>query len=64
MTKFLQRVEDLGLDGDVERGHRLVGNNQLGPQHQRRRDADSLPLPACERIGIAIQVLGLPIVQV
>ena len=46
MTIILQQVEDLGLDGDVERGHRLVGDDQLGPQRQRPRDADSLPLPA------------------
>jgi len=41
-----QQVEDLRLDRDVERGDGLVGDQQLGFQRQRARDADALALAA------------------
>ncbi len=42
--------EDLRLRRHVERGGRLVGNQQRGFQHQRHRDHDPLPLPAGELV--------------
>ena len=45
-----QQVEDLGLDGHVERGHRLVADDELGLQHQGARDADALSLAARELV--------------
>ena len=39
-----QQVQDLGLDRDVERRDRLVGDDQRGLQRQRPRDADALAL--------------------
>ena len=51
--KRLQEVDDLGLDGDVERGHGLVAHDELGLRREGPRDVDALPLPARELVGIA-----------
>ena len=49
----------LGLDRDVEGGHRLVGDDQLGPQRQRPGHADALALAAGELGREAVVVLGV-----
>jgi len=41
-----QKVYDLGLDRNIERGHWLIGDQQLGPGHQCSSDANALPLAA------------------
>ena len=46
------QVEHLGLDRDVERGDRLVGDDQLGLQRERAGDADALALAARELVRI------------
>ena len=43
-------VQDLGLDEHVERRDRLVGDDQVGPERQGRRDRDPLALPARELV--------------
>ena len=43
-----QQVDDLRLDGHVERRHRLVADDQLGPERERARHADALALTAGE----------------
>ena len=53
-----EQVEDLRLHRDVERGNRLVGNDQRRIQHQRARDRNPLPLPAREHVRIARVVFG------
>ena len=59
----LQRAEqreDLGLDGDVERGGGLVGDEQIGLVGQRHRDHHALALAARELVRIGVQPpLGL-----
>ncbi len=40
------QLEDLRLDGDVERGCRLVGDQHLGLERQRHRDDHTLALSA------------------
>ena len=52
-----QQVEDLRLDRDVERRHRLVGDDQLRLQRERARDADALALAAGELVRVAVVVL-------
>src|SRR3954453_12105477 len=52
-----EEVEDLGLDRDVERRHRLVADDQLRLERERPRDADALPLAARELVGEAAVVL-------
>jgi len=56
VLEVVQEVDDLGLDGYVERGHRLVCDDQPGIQGERPRDADALSLPARELVRIAIDV--------
>ena len=59
VLQVVEQVDHLGLDGDVERGDRLVGHDQLGPQRQRPGDADALPLAAGELVGVPVVVLGV-----
>ena len=48
LLQVLQQVDDLGLDGDVERRHGLIGHQQLGVERERAGDADALTLAAGE----------------
>ncbi len=43
-----EQIEDLRLDGDIERGGRLIGDQHLGIGRERRRDHDALLLAARE----------------
>ena len=52
----LHQVEDLGLDRDVERRDRLVGDDQLRLERESARDADALALAAGELVRIAPDV--------
>ena len=47
-----QDREDLCLDNDVERGGRLVGDHELGPQDERERDHDPLPHAAGKLVWV------------
>ena len=49
-----QEVEDLGLDGDVESGDRLVADEELRVEHERTGDADALALPTRELVGPSV----------
>src|SRR5581483_1991656 len=57
--QVLQQVEDLRLHGDVERGHRLVADDQLRVDRERARDADALALAAGELVREPVEVLGV-----
>ena len=46
----LQQLEDLRLDGDVERGGGLVGDQQVGLVGERHGDHDALALAAGELV--------------
>ncbi len=46
-----QKVDDLRLNGDVERGDGFVGNQHVGLERQRPRNGDTLPLAAGELRG-------------
>ena len=48
----LQQLQDLRLDGDVERGGGLVRDQQLGVVGERGRDHHPLALPARELVRI------------
>src|SRR5690349_15873258 len=54
LLQVLQKVQDLRLDGDIERRNRLVADQQFRPQRQRARDADTLTLPAGETVRITL----------
>ena len=53
--RSVDQLQDLRLDGDVERGGRLVGDQQRRPADQRHRDHRALAQAAgkLERIGVA-----------
>ena len=53
LLQLLQQIEDLGLDGDIERRGRLIGDDQLGLYRQRTRDRQTLSLPAGKFVRIA-----------
>ena len=57
VAKVGEQVQHLRLDGHVERGHRLVADQQIGLHRQRPRDPDPLPLTAGELVRIALEVL-------
>jgi hypothetical protein len=52
--KFLHHVEDLRLDGDVKRGHRLVCHDELRLQDKRAGKPEPLPLSAGEFMRVAV----------
>ena len=53
--QVLQQVDHLRLHRDVQRGHRLVGDDQVRVHGQRPGDADPLPLPAGELVRVLAQ---------
>ena len=58
LLQVAQKVQDLRLDREIERGYRLVEDDDLGPEHERAGDGDTLPLAAREHVRIAGRVLG------
>ena len=52
-----QQVQHLRLNRDIQRRDRLVGDQQLGLERDRARDADPLALSAGELMRIAVVVL-------
>src|SRR5579884_768757 len=58
LLQLFHEVEDLRLDGHVERRHRFVGDHEIGPKSERSGDADALTLAAAELVWVAVDVLG------
>ena len=59
ILKAAEDVEDLCLDGDVQGGNRLVGNDKLGLAGEGAGDADALALASAELMGKAIGLGGV-----
>ena len=55
LCRSFSSFEDLRLHGDVERGGRLVGDQQVGLVGERHRDHHALALPAGQLMRIACQ---------
>ena len=53
----VQEVQDLRLDGDVERRNRLIGDDETRVERERACDPNSLALSTAERMGVAPHVL-------
>ena len=53
LLQIHQQVDDLRLDGDVERRDRLVGDDERRVERERAREADALALAAAELVRIA-----------
>ena len=54
VAQLAQQVEDLGLHRDVERGRRLVGDDDRRVERERHRDDDALLLPAGELVRVVV----------
>ena len=52
LLEIRQQLEDLRLDGDVERGGGLVGDDERRVHDERHRDHDALPHAARELVRI------------
>ncbi|MNE94810.1 hypothetical protein D3C80_1928210 [compost metagenome] len=53
-----QQVQNLRLHGQIERGNRLVENEQLRVEHQRTRNGNTLALATGEHMRIAVEVFA------
>jgi len=50
--ELCEQVENLGLDRDIERRHRFVGDDHPRPQRQGAGDGDTLPLAPGELMRV------------
>ena len=57
VLEFIKHIDDLGLDGYVQGGHRLVADHKLRVHGHSPGNADALPLAAGELVGVAVGVL-------
>ena len=57
LSEIEEEIDNLRLDGNVQRGHRLVGDDQAGLQSQRACDADALSLAAGIFMRKALQMV-------
>jgi hypothetical protein len=53
-----EQVDDLGLDGDIERRDGFVGDDQAGRKHQGTGEADALALTAGELVREPAEKVG------
>ncbi len=60
VLEVVQQGEDLRLDGDVQGGRGLVGDQQLGLTTQRHRDHHPLAHAAGELVRVVAEPLGRP----
>ena len=58
LLQILHQVDHLRLNRDVERAHRLVGDDDLRIGRERAGDADALTLAAGELVRISVAVLA------
>ncbi len=58
-AQLQEQIEDLRLDGDIEGGHRLVADQQIGLHGQRAGDGDALALAARELMRIPVGEIGV-----
>ena len=64
LLQIHQQVDDLRLDRDVERRHRLVGDDERRVERERARQPDALALAAAELVRVAIEVRRIEADQV
>ena len=59
LLKLFEHVDDLRLDRHVERGDRLVADDELRVDREGAGDANALPLAAGKLMGVAAGMLGV-----
>src|SRR5699024_157893 len=58
LDRVTEHLDDVRLDGDVQRAGGLVGDQQGGATNQRAGDRDALALPAGELVREAARIGG------
>ena len=53
ILQLIEHVDDLGLNGHVQRRYRLIADDEVGVDGQRAGDADTLALSAGELVSVA-----------
>ena len=56
---MLEQVQHLGLDGDIQRGDRLVADDELWLSGEGASDRYPLSLPAGELVRVAVEMHGI-----
>src|SRR5215469_13989140 len=59
LLQVFQQIDDLRLNGDIERRYRFVTNDQLGRNRQGASNSDALALAAGELMWVAPHVIGV-----
>src|SRR5689334_5644769 len=57
--QVLQNVQDLGLNGDIQGGDRLITDNELRTKRQCAGNTNPLSLPTGKLMRIAARVIAL-----
>src|SRR5438046_429353 len=55
VLQLFEQVDDLRLNGDIQSGDRLVGDDEVGLHRQGARDADALTLATVELVRVAVR---------
>ena len=53
--QLAQQVQNLRLNGNIQRGNRLIADDKLRIHGQRSGNADTLPSPAVQLVGIGVE---------
>ena len=59
ILQLAQQIQYLRLDGNIQRGYRLIADYQRRVKHDRAGNTDSLTLSAGELVRIAVVVFGV-----
>ncbi len=58
ITQIGEQIDDLRLDGDIQCGDGLIGNNKIRVENQCAGNTDSLALSPGEFMGKTVVMLG------
>ena len=56
LLQMAEQIDNLRLNGDIQRGDRLIRNEQLRLHGQSARNGDALALPAGKLTGVFVQI--------
>ena len=57
--QLVEQVQDRGLDGNIQRGDRLIADDEIRFQRQGPGDDNALPLPAAKLMRLAVNMLPI-----
>ena len=56
LLQVFEQIQNLRLNRNIQRGDRLVADDQLRLERERPGNADALPLPARKLVGVAVYI--------